>query len=352
MIDKPIAICDTSRVFKHYTQWTSRFAEYCEENGIPYELVNCYETDIVNRLTQYSILIWNYEIVVISDKLEARNIIRVAENKGLTCFPSSDEGWHFDDKIAEMYAFQSVDAPIPASWVFYIEDECINWLRTKASYPLIAKLRCGAGSNNVKMLRNPREAVAYTRRMFGKGFDPTPSIGYKAYSKLQSSPDIQTVIARMKKIPQFLDTRKHAKMMPIERGYCYFQEYVPNDGFDLKVVVVNDKMTFCNRSVRRNDFRASGGGDIHYNRSLITDEIIDSAYDTADKLKLNCVGFDYVVDKRTCKGLIVEMCYAFDYEVQQSLGAWVDRNHVWHEEPVCVPDEIVKMMINKAGVSS
>lgn len=346
---KPIAICETRKVFDHYTSWTPRFVEYCKEAGIPYELVDCYASDIVSKLENYSALIWNYSNFVISDLMEARSVIQVAESKGLVCFPSQREGWHFDDKIAEMYAFQSVGAPIPQSWVFYVEGECINWLRNEAKYPLIAKLRCGSGANNVKMLKNKREAVTYARRMFGRGFNPTPSFAYKAYSKLQSSHDFKTVISRIKKIPQFLNTRRHAKMMPDERGYCYFQSYVPNDGYDLKVVVINGKMTFCNRNVRKNDFRASGGGEIAYDRSLMSDNIVDSAYATADALGLSCVGFDYVVDSSTGEGLIVEMCYGFDYEVQQSLGAWIDRSRRWHEEPVCVPDEIVKCVIARVG---
>ena len=106
-------------------------------------------------------------------------------------------------------------------------------------------------------------------------------------------------------------------------------------------------MTFCARNVRKNDFRASGGGDIYYDRSLLTDDIIDAAFDTADKLGMNCVGFDYVVDERTGTGKIIEMCYGFDYIAQSDLGAYIDRNHIWHEEAVYVPDEIIKMVYEK-----
>ena len=74
---------------------------------------------------------------------------------------------------------------------------------------------------------------------------------------------------------------------------------------------------------------------------------IDVAYAAADKLGMDCVGFDFVVDKGSGEGKIVEMCYGFDYEVQRDLNAYVDRNHVWHEESVFVPDEIIKMVVRK-----
>ena len=344
---KPIAICQNKKIFDHSTSWTPRFIDFCKDNGIPYEIVNCYRPDIIKRLPNYSALLWNYNNFVIADLLEARNIIQVAHNLGLVTFPYPDMNWHFDDKIAEMYALESVKAEIPRNWVFYDKEECLEWIRHKAQYPFVAKSRCGSGANNVKLLRNKREAEKYVSRMFSKGFDPTPSLSYKAFSKIQSSKDLSMIISRIKKIPEFLNTRAHAKMMPIEKGYCYFQEFIPNDGYDLKVVVIGDKMTFCARNVRKYDFRASGGGDCYYDRTLLTDNVIDSAFEAAQRLNMECVGFDFVVDKKTGKGKIIEMCYGFDYEVQKNLGAYVDKNHTWHEEAVIVPDEIVKMVIEK-----
>lgn len=341
---KPIAICENKKIFDHFTSWIPRFISYCFENDIPFEVVNPYASDFVSKIGNYSAIVWYYSNYVISDLLEAWNILKVAENMGLTAFPGTDSNWHFDDKIAEMYALQSVGAKIPESWVFYLEDECEDFLKNQAEYPIIGKLRAGSGSNNVKLFNNPESAVKYARRMFSKGYDPSPSLMYKAYSKFQSSSDWKMMMSRIKKIPQFLNTRRHAKMMPAEKGYCYFQEFIPNKGYDLKVVVINDKMTFCARNVRKNDFRASGGGSIYYDRALLTDSIIDSAFEAADKLGMKCVGFDYVVDEATGEGKIIEMCYGFDYTAQSDLNAYVDRNHNWHEEAVYVPDEIIKMV--------
>ena len=344
---KPIAICQNKKVFDHSTSWTPKFIEYCKKNEIPFEVLDCYRSDVINKLPNYSALLWNYSNFVISDILEARNIIQVACNMGLMTFPDPSMGWHFDDKIAEMYALESVEASIPQSWVFYVEEECLEWLKHEASFPLVAKLRCGSGSNNVKLLHNVDEATRYAKRMFSRGFNPTPSLAYKAYSKLQSSKDLSMILARIRKIPEFLNTRAHARMMPMEKGYCYFQEFIPNDGYDLKVVVIGDKITFCARNVRKNDFRASGGGDCYYDRNLLTDDVMDEAFVTAKRLKMNCVGFDFVVDRTSGKGKIIEMCYGFDYVAQQDLNAYVDKSHVWHEEPLVIPYEVVSMVLEK-----
>ena len=34
------------------------------------------------------------------------------------------------------------------------------------------------------------------------------------------------------------------KRLPREKDYCSFQEFIPNNGFDLKVYVIGDKISF------------------------------------------------------------------------------------------------------------
>lgn len=344
---KPIAICRNDNIFKHSTQWIDAWIEYCKENHIPYEIVDCYHYDIVSQLSRYSALLWNFSHFVIADQLEARNILNVASAKGLVTFPDYNTAWHFDDKVAESYALQAVSAPIPQAWMFYDYKDCEKWLKTEAEYPIVAKLRCGSGSNNVKLLKGYHQAKHYAKRMFSSGYNPTPSIVYKAYSKAQSSKSLKVAISRIKKIPEFLNTRAHAKKMPMEKGYCYFQEFIHNDGYDLKIAVVGDKLSFLCRDTRKGDFRASGGGDIKYTKSLITKQIISSAFEAYDRLQLACIGFDYVVDKDTGEGKIVEMCYGFDYKaIMGACGYW-DRNCVWHDEPLNVPAEVLQKTVEK-----
>ncbi len=98
------------------------------------------------------------------------------------------------------------------------------------------------------------------------------------------------------------------------------------------------------RNVRKGDFRASGGGDILYDRSFVTPDIIKSAFECADELKLQCVGFDYVVEKSSGKGIIIEMCYGFDFTALEASGGYFDRSGVWHDEPFLVTHEIMNLL--------
>lgn len=320
------------------------FTDYLKKNGIPYESIDCYSSDIISKLSDYSGIFWWYSHYVVADKTEAQHILDIASKMGLKVYPDHNTAWHFDDKIAEMYAFQSVNAPIPKSWVFYRQKECEEWLKNEAAYPIVGKLKNGSGSTNVKILRDKKQALAYCKRMFSKGYDSSPSLIYKTYSKVQSTRDWKTFVSRFKKIPNFLKARSHAKRLGRECDYCYFQEFVENDGYDLKVAVVGDKLGYFARHTRKADFRASGSGDFYYDRDLMTEQIIKDAFRVADALGVQCMGFDFVVDKKTGQGLIIEMCHGFDQHAVYEAGGYFDRECIWHSEPLNVSEEIVKNM--------
>lgn len=343
---KPVAIC-LSQLMEHRKSKSEipGWVEYLEKNEIPYEIIDCYHYDIVDQLDKYSALLWWYNNFVIPDLLEAQNILDIAEKKGLKVYPNHATGWYFDDKIAEMYALQAVRAPIPNSWVFYRLDDCLKWLRDNAKYPLVAKLRNGSGSNNVKLIKDTGEAKKYAKRMFSKGFQPAPSLVYKTFSKIQSTHDWKTFLSRLKKVPDFLWVRRLAKQMPVEKGYCYFQEFTPNDGYDFKVAVVGDKLSYLIRRNRKGDFRASGGGEIFYDRSLVSEQIIHSAFAAADALEMQCVGFDYLIDSRTGEGKIIEMCFGFDQDAIWASGGYFDRDCVWHNEPLNTTVSVIEKLL-------
>lgn len=342
---KPIGICRNEVMFSHSTCWDHEWVRQCGQRGIPFEIVDPYRYDIIREAGKYSALAWHYSNFSWPDLMEAQNILDAAAGKGVKVFPDNSTGWHFDDKIAEMYALQACGAAIPDSWVFYHHAACIEWLKNEAAYPLVAKLRRGSGSNNVKLLRNFQEAERYAGKMFTRGLQSAPSLIYKTFSKAQSTNNFKTLVARLKRVPEFLAVRRRARRLPREMGYCYFQQFIPNDGYDLKVVVVGDKLSFLARRIRKSDFRASGSGSIYYDKSLVTPEIRQSAFAAADALKAQVVGFDYVVNNQTGKAAIVEMCYGFDWEAQRDLGGYWDREDAFHDEPLNVPAEVLSNLL-------
>lgn len=77
----------------------------------------------------------------------------------------------------------------------------------------------------------------------------------------------------------------------------------------------------------------------------MTEDIIQTAFEINDKLGFQCMGYDYIVDNRTGKGIIVEISYGFSHmALLQAEGHW-DINGNWYDEPLNAPIEIIKNMI-------
>jgi len=340
-----VAIHKNDEIFKHSTLWTQPWIQYCEKNNIEFEVVNCFDSSMLEQLKDFDCLLWHFSNYALQDMLFARTILNSANQMGIKVFPDFNTSWHFDDKIAEYYLLQSIGSPIPESWVFYTKQDCLNWLDNQNNYPFVAKLKCGSGSQNVKLLKKKSSAVSYVNKMFRNGFRNTPSILFKATSNIKSSKNLATYIKRFKRIPDFYNTWRAAKKAPRENGYVYFQEFIPNDGYDIKIIVIGDKLTFINRTVRKGDFRASGGGAFNYNKDLVSEDIIKSAFEVNDKLGFQCMGYDYVVDSRTKTGKIIEISYGFSHIALMGAGGYWDRDSVWHDEPLNAPEEVLSNLV-------
>lgn len=332
----------------HTTNWSLSWIEYCQVNNIDYKIINPYKIGVIVELMNFDIILWHYSNYSYKDMLMAKNILLTLEDRGKKVFPSFKDAWHFDDKLAETYLLESISAPLPKSYYYYQLNELESALNQKEiPFPIIAKLRNGSGSHNVKKIISPDELKSYAKKMFTSGLSSAPSLLYKASSNIKSSKSIKTFINRAKRIPEFLRSLSNAKKFNIERGYVYLQEFIPNNGFDLKIVVVGDKLSFIGRNIRSGEFRASGGGDLFYDKNKITPNVINSAFKTSDALGFKCMGYDYVIDKITNEGIIIEISYGFSHLGVLDAKGYFDRKGNWHDTSLNVPHELLENMIKE-----
>jgi glutathione synthase/RimK-type ligase-like ATP-grasp enzyme len=49
-----------------------------------------------------------------------------------------------------------------------------------------------------------------------------------------------------------------------EKNYVYFQDFIPQNDFDIRIIVIGKRAFAIKRMVRKGDFRASGSGNIKY----------------------------------------------------------------------------------------
>lgn len=328
----------------HSNSWLIPWIEVCQAEGLDHEVVDCFQGDIITRLRDFDILLFHFGNYVYSDMQHARSILYAARQMGLRVFPDFADAWHFDDKLAQSYLLSSINAPIPKYQVFHSLSDFRHWLDETPGFPVVAKLRCGSGSHNVKLLKNARQAASYAGAMFGAGFKASPNLLFKATSNIKSSRTSEEFWTRFRRIPEFLRTLSQAQKFPREKGYVYLQEFVPNNGYDIKVAVVNNKVSYLSRRVRQGDFRASGGADIFYDPGTVPESVVRSALDVSRALGLQCMGFDYVVNSNTGQGLIVEMSYGFSWRAIWGAQGYWDENLNWIDRPLDVPREILRSL--------
>lgn len=106
----------------------------------------------------------------------------------------------------------------------------------------------------------------------------------------------------------FLSTKKQKKMSK-EKGYIYFQNFIPDNNFDIRVIVIEEKAFGIKRMVRDGDFRASGSGHIKYEKHHIPEEYVAIAFEVTRKLNAQSLAYDFVYDKSEPK--IIEISYSF-----------------------------------------
>src|SRR5215831_7076014 len=106
-------------IHHHPGSFSDRWILYCTEHRIPFKLVNCFASDVIQQLADVDALLWHWGHADSRAQLMARQVISAAEALGLVVFPNSATCWHFDDKVAQKYLLEAVGAPLAPTNVFY-----------------------------------------------------------------------------------------------------------------------------------------------------------------------------------------------------------------------------------------
>lgn len=337
----------TGRLAIHHREdsYSDRWIAYCDMHAIPYRVVNCLDSDIIEQLASSDALLWNWHHGDPREQLMARHVIMAAEARGATVFPSTSTCWHFDDKIAQKYLLEAIGAPLVPTYVFYGLKEALHWI-DRASFPKVFKLRKGAGSSNVKLVHSPREARAIVKRAFSAGFSPTPDYGQDALKRYRAARRRGDLLDVVRRIPQVLARiRDSNRLMGREKGYAYFQDFIPDNDFDTRVTVIGDRAFGFTRNVRPGDFRASGSGDIVYDPRRVHQTCLEIAFEVTRKVGSQSMAFDFVLAENK-QPMILEISYSYNAKAVHSCsGHWDDKLN-WHEGNTWPQDAILIDLLN------
>lgn len=325
--------------------YSDRWIAYCDVHAIPYKVVNCLDSNIIEQLSSSEALLWHWYHGDPREQLTARHVIMAAEAMGVTVFPGTSTCWHFDDKIAQKYLLEAFGAPLVPTYVFYDLSEALQWI-DRVSFPKVFKLRKGAGSSNVQLIHTAKQARALAKRAFSAGFRPIPNYGQDARRRYRAARQRGDLLSVVKRLPQVLARIRHSnRMMGRERGYVYFQDFIPENDFDTRVTVIGNRAFAFTRNVRPGDFRASGSGDIVYDPHRVHKECLEIAFDVTRKIGSQSVAFDFVLAKNK-QPKIIEISYCYNANAVYSCPGHWDSKLNWHEGAMWPQDAILIDLLN------
>jgi glutathione synthase/RimK-type ligase-like ATP-grasp enzyme len=308
--------------------FSDRWIAFCQANSISYKLVDCYSTDIMLQLSDCDALMWHFNHKSPKASKFAKQLLYSVQASGKKVFPDFNTVWHFDDKVGQKYLLEAINAPLASAYVFYSKNEANEWA-VKTNYPKVFKLRNGAGSDNVRLVRSENEAVRLINKAFNRGFNQ-----YQAWSSIKERYRMYrigktTLSDVIKGIARLAYNTEYARVTGREIGYIYFQDFIAKNNYDIRVIVIGDKAFAIKRMVRKKDFRASGSGFILYEKEHFDEGTINLAFETSKKLKSQCMTFDIVFDNQ--KPLIVEISYGFAMHGYDACEGYWDRDMNWYE---------------------
>lgn len=327
--------------------YSKRWVAYCKEKGIDFKLVNCYDTEIINDLKGCKALFWHHNHANYKDVVFAKQLLFALEHSGLNVFPDFNSGWHFDDKLGQKYLFEANKVPHAKSFVFYDKKTALNWVE-KTSFPKVFKLRGGASASNVKLVKTKKQAKELIKKSFNKGFPLFDSLGvFKDTFKLYKQKK-----AKLSEVKYFLKAYFKPKkyeyfLLPRQKGYVYFQEFIPNEGFDYRIEITGKYAICMVRYARKNDFRASGGHHNKYDKELITKDVIKMAFDIYKKLNLQSCAFDIVRNKETEELLLIEISYCYGIDKDEFEHGYWDESGNWYDKKFDSRDWMIDLIVNK-----
>lgn len=315
-------------IHKNIGGFSEHWINHCEEKGIAFVLVDCFSNSIIKELEGCDALMWHPLQMDFKAELFFKQLIYSIQSSGKNVFPNFNTVWHFDDKVGQKYLLEAHGVPFVDTFIFYDKNKAIKWAYS-TEFPKVFKLRGGAGSHNVKLVRNRNQAIKLINKAFDKGFSQYDRMGSLLERIRMYKNNNATFINVLKGLYRLVFPTKYSKVKGRERGYIYFQEFVPNNEFDIRVCVIGNKAFAIKRMVRENDFRASGSGNIVYDKNQINESCVRLAFEVNRKLNSQSIAFDFVLVEND--PLIIEISYGFRPSAYNDCPGYWDEDLNWFD---------------------
>jgi glutathione synthase/RimK-type ligase-like ATP-grasp enzyme len=263
---------------------------------------------------------------------------------GKFVFPNYNTCWHFNDKIAQKYLLDSINAPIPNTHIYYDYESAVEWVE-KANYPIVFKLKSGAGAKNVKLVRGKKDARRLCNKAFNGGMSSITEYFSDYQTKIFKTRAKKNYFEKLLRAPKvILNLFRLKNQLPKEKGYILFQEYLPNNSYDTRITIIGNRAFSFIRHNRNNDFRASGSGNIDYDQRKIDLNAVKIAFEISKLIGSQSMAFDLLYDQEN-QIKIIEISYGFNRNVILNCPGYWDISLNWiggnfHPEHLIIEDAI------------
>jgi glutathione synthase/RimK-type ligase-like ATP-grasp enzyme len=207
-----------------YPRWT-KYCRFLENNGFEYGIYNIHAHNWIETAANYDVIIGivSNEIWRLYELREKYYFLETYLGK-VTC-PRTGHMNLYENKILEAYISKVCGLPFAKTYVSYDKEDALHILEN-LNYPAVSKVVPSSGSVGVELVLGARQGRKMVQQAFSRQGRRTHIIPFR------------------------------------QKNYIYFQEFVPNDGYDIRVIVVGDWVFGYYRRTLEGDFRASGMNQI------------------------------------------------------------------------------------------
>ena len=326
--------------------YSDLWIKYCHKHNVQYKIVDAYANDILKQVADCDIFMWHFHHNIYKDYLFAKQLIYVIEKQlGKITYPDFNTCWHFDDKVGQRYLFDTLELNTVRTYIFYGREEALNWIK-QTTFPKVFKLRCGAGSKNVQLAENATQAKKIIEKAFSNGFQKNSHLIRVAQRWTQFRKGGCTFKWFLKGIVTTYSYKERFNKEEI--GYVYFQDFIPNNSYDIRIFIIGNRAVVAKRMNRESDFRASGSHHAIFDPKQIDIKYVKSGFEINQKLKMQSLALDFLQDK-TGNPVLTEISYCCgNKDYSPNAGYWTD-DLQWHEcEKINICDWIIEDVIEKA----
>lgn len=303
------------------------YQEILELNEIPSIRLSAEQPDFWNKVKDLSLFI--LRVKQLDSHLQiARDLLPVVEKEyGVPCYPNQAGVWHYDDKIKQTFLLQAHGYPIVPSRVFYEKGEALAWSET-AEYPVVFKLKGGAGSMNVMLVETKQQARRLIRKMFSRGILPEKQLraGSVRFQHINLYREFHRFCGNVYRRAKGLDVTPYWR---VHKNYALFQQFLPGNLWDTRVTVIGRRAFAFRRMTRDDDFRASGSGRINYDMEKIDRRFLEIAFDVSRTMGFQSMAYDFLIDG-VGNPAFCEISYTYQSKAVFDCPGYWDQDMEWH----------------------